>query len=364
MRTGDFDFHLPRELIAQEPVSPRDTSRLLVLDRSTGGIRHMEFYEIVDLFQPGDLLVVNDTKVIPARLFGRKRTGGKVEILLISVSGDEKVMLRSDVLISEARWIGYVRGKNMRVGKVIEFDGIPEKASLEEHLGGTRFVIRFFNDDAGTESSMKRITLGDILEKAGVMPTPPYVKKKIDDPLSYQTAYADHPGSIAAPTAGFHFSANILDRLREKGVNISSVTLHVGPGTFKPVDTDTVEDFIMEKEYYTVSRECASDINACVENGNRLWIVGTTTMKTLESVYSRHEKMQEDDGNSDLFIYPPHRFKTRASFFLTNFHLPRSTLIMMISAYTGKEKLLAAYSEAVERKYRFYSFGDAMLIKG
>ena len=364
MRTGDFDFDLPRELIAQEPVHPRDASRLLLLDRPSGGIRHMKFLNIVDLFQDGDLLVVNDTKVIPARLFGRKLTGGKVEILLLAVEGDEKIMLRSDVPISEARWTGYVRGKNMREGKEIEFDGITEKAVLEEHLGGTRFVIRFFAKDDVSEDTTRRITLEEILSKVGVMPTPPYVKKELGDPLDYQTAYADHPGSIAAPTAGFHFSENILDRLREKGVNIASVTLHVGPGTFRPVDTDSVEEFHIEREYYTMSGECASAINSCIENGNRLWIVGTTTMKTLESVQAKHGKVREDHGNSDLFIHPPYRFRTRASYFLTNFHLPRSTLIMMISAYAGRDKLLAAYSEAVRRKYRFYSFGDAMLIRG
>ena len=318
MRTGDFDFDLPRELIAQEPVHPRDASRLLLLDRPSGGIRHMKFLNIVDLFQDGDLLVVNDTKVIPARLFGRKSTGGKVEILLLAVEGDEKIMLRSDVPISEARWTGYVRGKKLRVGTEIEFHGIPQKAILEEHVGGTKFIIRFFTPNGGSGNSPEEIRLGEILVRAGVMPTPPYVRKELGDPGDYQTVYADHPGSIAAPTAGFHFTEKILTRLIEKGVTITSVTLHVGLGTFRPVNTDRVEDFHMEREYYTVSGECASAINSCLEKGNRLWIVGTTTMKTLESVYAMHGKIRKDQGNSDLFIHPPYKFRTRASFFLTN----------------------------------------------
>ena len=349
-------------MIAQEPSSPRHTSDLLVLDRSTGEIDHGKFYRIVDMFEPGDIMVSNDTKVLKARLFGRKRTGGKVEILVQNAEGDDKAKLSSSIPISGTRWVAYVRGKNIRSGHKIELDNIEMTAEVCEHLGGAKFLISFANCTG--EGVVEEYTLDYLLTKAGTMPTPPYVRKKLGDPVKYQTVYARDPGSIAAPTAGLHFSEEILEMIRNKGVNIVSVTLHVGPGTYLPVTSDSVEEHKMEKEYYALSKECAGSINECLDRDKRLWVVGTTTMKTLETVYSRHGTLKEDHGNSDLFIYPPYTFKTPASFFLTNFHLPRSTLIMMISSFAGRENILRAYKEAVEREYRFYSFGDAMLIKG
>ena len=384
MDAGDFVFHLPKELIAQEPASPRDTSRLLVLDRRNGNIRHCEFNDIPDLFDADDVMVVNDTKVLPARLFGRKRTGGKVEILLINALGDKKAMLDSELSLNEARWTGYVRGKNVRTGMEIALDGVPVQAVLGEHLGGTKFSISFTcegeptppphfqggtggpdcprNDSNGTAE--ESLSLHGLLNRAGVMPTPPYIRKELENSSKYQTIFAEFPGSIAAPTAGLHFSDRILGELANKGVNIASITLHVGPGTFQPVSSDCIEKHRMEPEFYTITENCAELVNGSISKGGRLWVVGTTTMKTLETVYSRHGKIVPDHGNSDLFIHPPYEFRTPASFFITNFHLPRSTLIMMISAYAGREKVLAAYRQAVERRYRFYSFGDAMLITG
>jgi S-adenosylmethionine:tRNA ribosyltransferase-isomerase len=349
-------------LIAQEPVSPRHTSNLLILDRSTGGIHHETFYRIIDMFESGDVIVSNDTKVLKARLFGRKRTGGKVEILVQNQEGDPKAKLSSNISITGSRWVAYVRGKNIRSGHCIELDNIEVTAQVCKHLGGAKFLIEF--KDRTQNKSEIEFTLDDLLRIAGTIPTPPYVRKKLLDPGKYQTVYARHPGSIAAPTAGLHFSEEILERIHDIGVNMISLTLHVGPGTYLPVSSDSVEEHKMEKEYYTLTQKCARLINECLDRGKRLWIVGTTTLKTLETVYSRHGTLKEDHGNSDMFIYPPYKFKTPASFFLTNFHLPKSTLIMMIAAYAGREKVLHAYREAVEREYRFYSFGDAMLIRG
>ena len=363
MDTGDFDFHLPKELIAQEPACPRDTSRLLILNRRTGNVRHSEFNDITDLFEANDVIVVNDTKVLPARLFGRKRTGGKVEILLINAQGEKRAMLASELSFNEVRWVGYVRGKNVRTGMEIALDGIPVQALLGEHLGGTKFSISF-TWDKNNESPGDRLSLDGLLNSAGVMPTPPYIRKELEDSSKYQTIFAEFPGSIAAPTAGLHFSDRILGELADKSVNIASITLHVGPGTFQPVSSESIEEHRMEPEFYTITENCAELVNGSMSKGGRLWVVGTTTMKTLETVYSRHGKIVPDHGNSDLFIHPPYGFRTPASFFITNFHLPRSTLIMMISAYAGRKNVLEAYRQAVERRYRFYSFGDAMLITG
>ena len=361
METSDFRYHLPKELIAQDPVHPRDTSDLLILNRRNGDIRHRKFHEIVGLFESDDVMVVNDTKVLPARLFGRKSTGGKVEFLLINAIGDKKAMLASEMPMDEVGWAGYVRGKNIRTGMEMKLNGVPIKAVLKEHLGGTKFSISFVRDD-GNETYGKNISLDGFLNIAGVMPTPPYIGKELDDNSKYQTIFAEYPGSIAAPTAGLHFSDRILGELKEKGVNIASITLHVGPGTFQPVTSESIEGHRMEPEFYTITERCAELINDSISKGGRLWVVGTTTMKTLETVYSLHDKIVPDHGNSDLFIHPPYEFRTPAAFFITNFHLPRSTLIMMISAYAGRENVLEAYRQAVERKYRFYSFGDAMLI--
>lgn len=314
------------------------------------------------MFKPGDVIISNDTKVLRARLFGRKGTGGKVEILVQNAYGDEKAKLTSNIPLAENRWVAYIRGKNIRSGHLIELVNTEWAAEVCEHLGGAKFLIRFPNK-WGTKG-ISVVTLDDLLEKAGAMPTPPYVRKTLCDPEKYQTVYARQPGSIAAPTAGLHFSEEILEMIRERGVNMVSLTLHVGPGTYLPVISDSVEKHRMEKEYYTLSQDSADIINDCLNRGKRLWVVGTTTMKTLETVYSRYGMLKEDHGNSDLFIYPPYKFKTPAFFFLTNFHLPKSTLIMMIAAYMGREMVLQAYNEAVDRKYRFYSFGDAMLIRG
>lgn len=361
MNTSDFDYHLPRELIAQSLAVPRDASRMLVLDRRTGKVDHVKFFDVLGFFNAGDVLVMNDTKVLPARLFGKKPTGGRVEILLIGLVGDPDAMLRTELPISGREWHGYVRGKKIREGLDVLLSGGRYGVYIGKHEGGASFRLSFRRIDG---ENAEHVTLRQLLDELGSMPVPPYIKKTLETPSDYQTVYARIAGSVAAPTAGLHFTGSVLEKLERAGVIVARVTLHVGPGTFKPVSADVVEDHLMEKEYYVVGEECAKNIENALDRGGRLWVVGTTTMKTLETVLTRQGQIKMCSGNSDLFIYPPYNFLTPSSFFLTNFHLPRSTLLMMISAYAGAEHVRRAYLEAVEMCYRFYSFGDAMLIVG
>jgi len=367
MRTDLFDYHLPKELIAQTPASPRDSSRMMILDRNTGKVEHFRFYNMIDLFEEGDVVVYNDTKVVPARLFGKKPTGGNVEILLESMEGDEKAMLNTALPIDSCRWKASVRGRRMK-GKRVLLNNMGIDALIEEQVHEGKYLVRFqkrkkeWVKEDTAEADI--VTLQTILNRCGVMPTPPYIKLKLDRDSKYQTIFASEPGAIAAPTAGLHFSMDILSGLERRGVILAHITLHVGVGTFRPVKTDDVEDHEMEREYYEVTAECADKVNTCIVEGKRLWVVGTTTMRTLETIYSEHDTLIPSRGNTGIFINPPYKFHTPSSFFLTNFHLPRSTLIMMLSAYCGLDNILNAYRSAVKNRYRFYSFGDAMLIKG
>ncbi len=332
MKLIDFDYDLPKELIAQSPIEPRDASRLMVVERKIG---HRHFSDIVDYFEKGDTLVLNDSMVIPAKIRGRKSTGGHVEALVIS---------RSDS--------GYeclVRGKNLHEGSKLYF-GELEATIIEvrNNPNINRYLVDF-----GCNG-----TLESILEKIGEAPLPPYIKKKLENKNRYQTVYSKEKGSIAAPTAGLHFTDCLLDRIIKKGANIAYITLHVGLGTFTPVKAQDIEKHRMEPEYISISVENAEIIN---RNEGKLIVAGTTTVKALESSCT-DGKITPMEGLSRLFIYPPYEFRSRIDGIITNFHLPKSTLLMLVSAYAGKERLLAAYNEAISHSYRFYSFGDAMLI--
>lgn len=335
MLLSDFDYYLPYELIAQRPIEERDSSRLMVL----GGDRtaHRFFYNLPDFLEKGDTLVINDSRVIPARIFGKKHTGGKVEVLLVSN-------------LKGSTWKCLINGKNIREGTRIGFDGGLE-ARVEKKING-RYLVSFNKDDG----------LMAFLDEMGEMPIPPYIKEKLLDRERYQTIYSRKDGSIAAPTAGLHFTPQLLDKISEKGVNIVRITLHVSLGTFMPVKADDIKEHSMESEFFEISPEGASIINNARKSGGRLFAVGTTSLKALESSVNEGGDVIPGSGNSDLFIYPPYNFKSRADGLITNFHLPKSTLIMLVSAFAGKERIFQAYREAVEKKYRFYSFGDAMLI--
>ncbi|VVB94014.1 S-adenosylmethionine:tRNA ribosyltransferase-isomerase [uncultured archaeon] len=332
MKLSDFDYYLPKELIAQSPIEPRDASRLMVLGKN---IEHRNFSDIVDYFEKGDTLVLNDSRVIPAKLQGKKSTGGHVEALMIS---------RTDAGYECLIW-----GKNLHEGSKLHF-GELEAMILEvrNNPNTNRYLVDF-----GCNSN-----LDSILEKIGEAPLPPYIKKKLDDKNRYQTVYSKEKGSIAAPTAGLHFTNGLLDRIIKKGVNIAYVTLHVGLGTFTPVKAEDIEKHTMEPEYISISAENAKVIN---RNKGKLMAAGTTTVKALESSLV-DGKISSMEGSSQLFIYPPYEFKSKIDGIITNFHLPKSTLLMLVSAYAGRERLMAAYSEAISLSYRFYSFGDAMLI--
>ncbi len=337
MKLSDFDYYLPKELIAQSPIEPRDASRLMVLGKN---IEHRNFPDIVDYFDKGDTLVLNDSKVIPAKLQGKKSTGGHVEALVIS---------RTD-----AGYECLIRGKNLHEGSKLHF-GELETGKLE----GTILEVR---NNPNTNRYLVDFdcngNLDSILEKIGEAPLPPYIKKKLEDKNRYQTVYSKEKGSIAAPTAGLHFTNGLLDRIIKKGVNIAYVTLHVGLGTFTPVKTEDIEGHTMEPEYISISAENARIIN---QNTGKLMAAGTTTVKALESS-SVDGKTTAMEGSSQLFIYPSYKFKSRIDGIITNFHLPKSTLLMLVSAYAGRERLMAAYDKAISHSYRFYSFGDAMLI--
>ena len=340
MKTSDFYYDLPEELIAQDPLEDRSASRLMVLDKNTGKIQHHIFKEIVDYLNPGDCLVVNDTKVIPARLYGAKvGTDAKIEVLLLK---------RKENNI----WETLVKpGKKAKIGTRISFgDGLLMGEVVDIVEEGNR-LIQFSYDGIFEE----------ILDKLGQMPLPPYITHQLKDKNRYQTVYAKHDGSAAAPTAGLHFTPELLEEIKAKGVNITHVTLHVGLGTFRPVKVEDVTQHHMHSEFYVVEEDQAALINETKKKGGKIISVGTTSLRTLESASSEDGTLKAGSGWTDIFIYPGYRFKI-VDRLITNFHLPESTLIMLVSALAGKEHIMAAYEEAVKDKYRFFSFGDAMFI--
>ena len=340
MKTSDFDFDLPQELIAQTPILNRDQSRLLVLDKKTGDIEHHIFKDIVNYLNPGDVLVINDTKVIPARLMGVKEdTGAVIELLLLKDLGNDT-------------WECLSRPqKRLHIGTIVKFS---DELSAE--------VIELLDDGVTRVKLLYSGILLEILDRLGEMPLPPYIHEKLSDKDRYNTVYAKNIGSAAAPTAGLHFTNELLSELKDKGVIITNVTLHVGLGTFRPVEVDDINNHHMHSEYYNMSKETADILNKAKENGNKIIAVGTTSTRTLESVINKYGKFVECSGNTDIFIYPGYEFKAIDSL-ITNFHLPKSTLVMLVSALAGRENILNAYHEAINEKYRFFSFGDAMLIK-
>ena len=347
LNVSDYDYFLPEEQIAQDPLADRSSSKLLVLDKNTGETSHHVFKEIIDYLNPGDCLCINNTKVIPARLIGRKKTGGVVEVLLLKRLEDEK-----------SKWEVLTRpGKKARVGDEIIFGGEgPEDFDLlcrvtEVKEDGNR-IVEFEYDGIFEE----------ILDKLGQMPLPPYITHRLEDKNRYQTVYAKIEGSVAAPTAGLHFTNELLEQIKEKGVKVVSVTLHVGLGTFRPVQVENILDHKMHSEYYEVSEETAKILNETKANGGRIISVGTTSTRTLESVTDENGIVHAGSGETQIFIYPGYKFKAIDGL-ITNFHLPKSTLIMLVSALAGRKNVLNAYKEAVEKKYRFFSFGDAMFIK-
>lgn len=342
MKTEDFNYDLPEELIAQEPLEDRTASRLLVLNRETGEIAHRHFRDILDYLKAGDCLVLNDTRVLPARLYGvRKGTGAKIEVLLL---------VRKDL----DTWEVLVRpGKKARPGEVVIFgDGRLEGEIVETLEGGNR-LIRFSYEGVFEQ----------ILDELGEMPLPPYITHQLEDRERYQTVYAKHEGSAAAPTAGLHFTQELLEKVEAMGVKIARVTLHVGLGTFRPVKVENVLEHEMHSEYYVVEDEAASLINDTKKAGGRIISVGTTSTRTLESVTDEQGTVHSGSGWTKIFIYPGYTFRA-IDCLITNFHLPESTLIMLVSALAGKEAVLHAYEVAVKEKYRFFSFGDAMFIQG
>ena len=341
MDVKDFDYELPEELIAQDPLEDRSSSRLMVLDRKTGDVEHRHFRDILDYLNPGDCLVINNTKVIPARLYGAKEdTQAKIEVLLLKRK-------ENDV------WETLVKpGKKAKPGTRIVFgDGLLVGEVIDVVEEGNR-LIQFHYDGIFEE----------ILDQLGQMPLPPYITHQLQDKNRYQTVYAKYDGSAAAPTAGLHFTKELLSAVKEKGVDIAEVTLHVGLGTFRPVKVENVLDHHMHSEFYMVSAEAAEKINHAKESGHRVISVGTTSTQTLESAADESGRLKETSGWTEIFIYPGHEFKVIDAL-ITNFHLPQSTLVMLVSALAGREHVLDAYKLAVQEKYRFFSFGDAMLIK-
>ncbi len=341
LRKSDFYYDLPEELIAQDPLADRSSSRLMVLDQHTGEISHHIFKEIIDYLEPGDCLVLNNTKVIPARLIGaKKETGGAVEVLLLR-------------RISDNQWETLVRpGKKCRPGAEIVFgDGVMSAKVLDVMEEGNR-LIEFSYDGIFEER----------LDELGEMPLPPYITHKLQDKNRYQTVYAKYEGSAAAPTAGLHFTTELLEQIRAKGVDEAYVTLHVGLGTFRPVKEENVLDHHMHSEFYQITAEAAEKINHAKETGHRVICVGTTSTRTIESAADENGRLHACSGDTSIFIYPGYRFKVLDGL-ITNFHLPESTLIMLVSALAGREHVLHAYEEAVKERYRFFSFGDAMFLK-
>ena len=341
MKTSDFYYDLPEELIAQDPLEDRSSSRLLVLDKKTGETEQHVFREIVNYLDPGDCLVINDTKVIPARLIGAKEeTGAKIEVLLLKRGADDV-------------WETLVKpGRKAKPGTRISFgDGLLTGEVVDIVDEGNR-LIHFEYDGIFEE----------ILDRLGQMPLPPYITHQLKDKDRYNTVYAEHPGSAAAPTAGLHFTPELLEKIRDKGVDIAHVTLHVGLGTFRPVKVDDVENHHMHSEFYMIDETAAEKINRAKENGKRVICVGTTSCRTIESAADENGRLKACSGWTDIFIYPGYQFKILDAL-ITNFHLPESTLVMLVSALAGRDHVLAAYEEAVRERYRFFSFGDAMFIR-
>lgn len=339
MKTDDFDYYLPEELIAQHPAEKRDHARLLVLDRETGEIEDKYFYDIIDYLNPGDVLVMNDTRVIPARLFGhREDKEESIEVFLLRNTEGKT-------------WECLVRpGKKMKIGTKIIFS---------EDLSGQ---VKDIKEDGNRiiEFSYEGI-FNEILDKLGNVPLPPYIKEELKEPEEYQTVYSKNPGSVAAPTAGLHFTKELLSQIEEKGIKLAYLTLDVGLGTFRPVSVEDVSEHKMHSEFYTLSKETAYIINEARESGHRVIATGTTSIRTLESVYKKCGKITEDSGWTDIFIYPGFEYKV-VDAFITNFHLPKSTLVMLVAAFTAREMILDTYKYAVDNEYRFFSFGDAMFI--
>ncbi|AYC29730.1 tRNA preQ1(34) S-adenosylmethionine ribosyltransferase-isomerase QueA [Paenisporosarcina cavernae] len=341
MQVEDFDFHLPEELIAQTPLLDRTASKLLVLNKRTGETSHEKFPQILEELQAGDCLVLNDTRVLPARLIGQKRdTGAKIEFLLLKQGETDEW----EVLVKPA--------KRVKIGTVVEFgDGLLKAECIGESDQGGR-KVRFHYEGIFYE----------ILDQLGSMPLPPYIKEQLEDQERYQTVYAKEKGSAAAPTAGLHFTQELLSQIRDKGVEIAYITLHVGLGTFRPVSVEDVDSHEMHSEYYQVSKEEAAKMNKVKENGGRIVAVGTTSTRTLETVANANNgKMIENSGWTSIFIFPGYTFQF-VDALLTNFHLPKSTLVMLVSAFSKREFILQAYQEAIDNRYRFFSFGDAMFI--
>ena len=340
MKVSEFNYNLPEELIAQTPIKNRDESRLLVLNRKNQTIEHKIFKDILDYLQPGDCLVRNNTKVIPARLYGKKETGANIEFLLLKrIEGDFwEVMVRP--------------GRKLQIGTKVTFgDGLLEAEILEVLDGGNRKVKFSYNG-----------IFNEILDQIGLMPLPPYIKEKLRDKNRYQTVYAKYEGSAAAPTAGLHFTDELFEKIKEKGIDVANVTLHVGIGTFRPVKVEEVEEHDMHSEHFYIKQEDVEKINKAKQNGKRVIAVGTTSCRVLESIADEKGMVKEIEADTNIFIYPGYKFKCIDAL-ITNFHLPESTLIMLVSAFAGRDYIMKAYNEAVKEKYRFFSFGDAMFIE-
>lgn len=339
MNVSDFYYDLPEELIAQTPIEKRDESRLMVLNRANQTIEHKTFKDIIDYLEPGDCLVRNNTKVIPARLYGKKATGAKIEFLLLN-------RIEGDI------WECIVRpGHKLKPGTEVEFgDGILKAKVLDVMEGGTRKV----------EFKYEGI-FNEILDKIGLMPLPPYIHESLKDNDRYQTVYAKYEGSAAAPTAGLHFTPELFEKIKAKGIDVANVTLHVGIGTFRPVKVENVEEHHMHSEHFYIKQEDADKINNAKKNGKRVIAVGTTSCRVLETIADENGMVKPTEGDTQIFIYPGYKYKCLDGL-VTNFHLPESTLIMLVSALAGKDYIMKAYNEAVKERYRFFSFGDAMLI--
>ena len=339
MKVTEFDYELPEELIAQTPIEKRDESRLMVLNRKNNTIEHKTFKDIIDYLEPGDCLVRNNTKVIPARIYGKKETGANIEFLLLNnIEGDI--------------WETIVRpGNKLHIGtKVIFGNGLLTAEILDTMPGGTRKVLFTYKG-----------IFNEILDKIGLMPLPPYIHEELKEKDRYQTVYAKYEGSAAAPTAGLHFTNELLEKIEQKGIDIANVTLHVGIGTFRPVKEDTVEAHEMHSEHFYIKQEDADKINNAKKNGKRVIAVGTTSCRVLETIADENGMVKPTEGDTQIFIYPGYKYKCLDGL-VTNFHLPESTLIMLVSALAGRDYIMKAYNEAVKERYRFFSFGDAMLI--
>ena len=341
MKTADFDYYLPENLIAQTPILQRDSSKLMVLDKQTGNIKHETFYNIIDYLTENDVLVLNDTKVLPARLFGvKEETNATIEVLLLkNIENDNWECLTKPA-------------KRIKEGTIISFgDGLLKAKCIKVEDEGIRHFTFIYDG-----------ILYEILDKLGTMPLPPYIREKLEDKDRYQTVYAKNIGSAAAPTAGLHFTKELLQKIEEKGITICYVTLHVGLGTFRPVNVEDVTNHKMHSEFYTMSKETADILNNAKSNNKRIISIGTTTTRTLETIMNKYNEFKPCSGWTDIFIYPGYKFKAIDAL-ITNFHLPKSTLIMLVSAFATKEFVMNAYNEAVKNNYRFFSFGDSMFIK-